>query len=117
MGAPVTQPHELGVVESLVQVVALYQVLSSYVAMSVWLIDRDLRKLPPLMLRRAYSMTSFAAAIFTGYQFGIPQVAVLVHFIRTRRSLWGVMLGLFWAAVAYLPGVAFALLLDLVLPE
>ncbi len=108
---------DLGLFESLVQVVALYQVLSSYVAMSVWVIDRDLRKLPPIMLVRAYSMTSFAAAIFTGYQFGIPQVAVLVHFIRTRRSLWGVLLGVFWAIVAYIPGVVFALLLDLVLPE
>lgn len=110
-------PHELGVFESLVEVVALYQILSSHCAMSVWAIDRDMRKLPPIMLARAYSVTSFAAAIFTGYQFGIPQVAVLVHFIRTRRSIWGVLLGLFWVVVAYLPGVALALLLDLVLPE
>ena len=112
-----TAPHELDLFESAVQAWAILTILGSHCAMSVWVIDRDMRKLPPAMLERAYSVTSFAAAIFAGYQLGIPQIAVLVHFIRTRRSLWGALQGLFWVVVAYLPAVAFALLLDLVMLE
>jgi len=111
------QPHELGLFESAVQAWAIFTILGLHTSMSVWVIDRDMRRLPPKMLERAYSVTSFAAAIFAGYQFGVPQIAVLVHFIRTRRSFAGVLVGLFWVVIAYLPAVAFAVLLDLVLPE
>ncbi len=108
--------HELGLFESAVTAWAIFTILGLHCATSVWVIDRDMRRLPPAMLERAYSVTSFAAAIFAGYQLGNPQIAVLVHFVRTRRSIWGVLQGVLWVVVAYLPGIAFAALLDLVMP-
>jgi hypothetical protein len=106
-----------GLAESLFQVWVVFTILGMDVAMSVWIIDRDMRRLPPAMLERAYSVTSFAAAIFAGSQFGLAVIAVFVHFVRTRRSFKGVLLGLFWLVVARLPVVVFLNVLLAVRPE
>jgi hypothetical protein len=104
-------------VESIFQAWVIWTVIGIDVAMSVWVIDRDMRKLPPAMLERAYSTTSFAAAIFAGSQFNLAVIPVLVHFIRTRRSVRGFFLGLFWVVVARLPLIVFLNVLLAVRPE
>jgi hypothetical protein len=59
----------------------------------------------------------FAAAIFGMMQLGLPQIAIVVHFVRTRRHIGGLFLGLFWAALTYLPIVLLAAILEQVLPD
>lgn len=73
---------------------------------------RDEKGLTEAQLERAWIPTSRAAALVA---FG--QLAVLVHFLRTRRSLYGLGLGVFWTAVATGPSLVVGLLIDLVLPQ
>lgn len=55
---------------------------------------RDLRWLAGEQLARAWNDASLWSAVVA---FG--PLSLLVHFARTRRSLWGALLGLFWMAV------------------
>jgi hypothetical protein len=103
--------------ESIFQAWFVFSALGCYTALSVWFIDRDMQKLPPERLARAYSTTSFAGAVLCGLLLGFPQVAVLVHFIRTRRSFVGVLLGLFWSALTFVPIVVLAEIIDLAFPD
>jgi hypothetical protein len=107
----------LTLTESIFQAWFVFTALGCYTALSVWFIDRDMRKLPPERLERAYSTTSFAGAILCGLLLGFPQIAVLVHFIRTRRSTSGVLLGLFWSVLPFVPMVALAEIIDLAFPD
>ncbi len=108
------KPLSLG--ESIFQAWFVFTALGCYTALSVWFIDRDMQKLPPERLERAYSTISFAGAVLCGLLLGFPQIAVLVHFIRTRRSIGGVLLGLFWSALTFVPIVVFAEIVDLLFP-
>ena len=110
-------PKELSLGESILIAWFTFTALGIYISTTVWFIDRDMRKLPAEKLARAWSPTSFAAAVFAMSQLGLPQIAVLVHFIRTRRSIGGFFLGLFWAALTIVPVFALGMVLDLVLPE
>jgi len=56
-------------------------------------VGRDMRKLPPERLPRAWNSASFWSAIVLFGPLSIP-----VHFVRTRRSLTGLGLGVLWAA-------------------
>ena len=102
---------------SLVAVWFVWTAMGCYCGLSVLFITRDMGKLSPERLERAWSPVQLAAAIFAMMQVGIPQIAILVHFVRTRRSVGGFFLGLFWAALTYLPILALAAILDPLLPD
>ncbi len=110
-------PKELSLIESLVQAWFIFTAMGVYSSLSVWFIDRDMRKLTPERLLRAYSTTSFAAAILCGLLLGFPQIAVVVHFIRTRRSLWGLVQGLLWSALTFVPMLLLAEILEQFFPD
>jgi hypothetical protein len=112
-----TPPKELSLGESILVAWFTFTAIGVYTSMSVWFIDRDMRKLPPERLERAYGPTQFAAAVFCGLMLGFPQIAVVVHFIRTRRSIVGVLLGLVWSALTFVPVFALGMLLDLIVPD
>ena len=107
----------LGLGESILTAWFVWTAMGCYTSLSVWFIDRDMRKLSPERLERAWSPVQFAAAIFGMMQLGFPQIAIVTHFVRTRRSLWGLLLGLFWAALTYLPIIALAAILEAWLPD
>jgi hypothetical protein len=65
------------------------------IALPIWVIRRDLRRLSPERLSRAWLDSTVWSAVVA---FG--PLALVVHFTRTRRSLVGLSLGLAWAAVA-----------------
>lgn len=71
--------------------------LSLQIALSVafpaLVVRRDIARLAPLRLARAWNDASFWSAVVA---FG--PLALIVHFARTRRSLLGLLLGLGWAA-------------------
>ena len=111
-------PHRtdsLGV--SLVAVWFVWTAMGCYTGLTVLFIDRDMRKLSPERLARAWSPVQLAAAVFAMMQVGIPQIAIIVHFVRTRRSILGFFLGLFWAALTYLPILVLAAILGPLLPD
>jgi hypothetical protein len=65
------------------------------IALPVWVIRRDLRRLPAERRSRAWLDSTVWSAVVA---FG--PLALIVHFTRTRRSLLGFVLGLAWAAAA-----------------
>jgi hypothetical protein len=64
------------------------------IAATSFIIRRDMRRLSPERFSRAWNTASFWNAVVV---FG--PVCLPVHFVRTRRTVWGLLLGLFWAAV------------------
>ncbi|HEX7671266.1 MAG TPA: hypothetical protein VF395_16845 [Polyangiaceae bacterium] len=75
------------------------------VFLTATVVRRDMRKLSPEGLARAWNSASFWSAIVAFGPLSIP-----VHFVRTRRSLVGVALGVLWAAaVLVVLGLASAL--------
>jgi hypothetical protein len=72
---------------------------SLQVALSIaapWaIIHSDMRRLCPERLRRCWNEASFWSAIVVFGPLSLP-----VHFIRSRRSLWGLLLGVVWMAAA-----------------
>jgi hypothetical protein len=77
------------------------QVLASWIATigafaEILVVDE--RRLKKPALEHAWPPTSRDAAIFGVFLFGAAYavLAVLIHFVRTRRSLWGAAVGLFW---------------------
>jgi len=67
------------------------------IAVSVLIVTHDVKRLPPELLARAWPTTSMWSAVALLGPFCIP-----IHFVRTRRSLWGVGLGVVWLAGAVL---------------
>jgi hypothetical protein len=65
------------------------------ITVSVLIVLRDVKRLPPDLLARAWPTTSIWSAVALLGPFCIP-----LHFVRTRRSLSGVGLGLAWLAGA-----------------
>jgi hypothetical protein len=64
------------------------------VALTAWVVRRDMRRLPPELFARSWNEASFWSAVVAFHP-----LSILVHFVRTRRSVWGVVLGLFWTAL------------------
>lgn len=58
-----------------------------------WVVRLDQRRLPPEQLDRTWNEPSFWAAIVTFGPLCIP-----VHFVKSRRSLLGFLLGMAWMA-------------------
>jgi hypothetical protein len=63
-------------------------------AYPVFVVRRDLARLPPERLARAWNDASLWSAAAT-----LGPLCLIVHFARTRRSWPGFALGLFWAFV------------------
>ncbi len=63
------------------------------IPLTAWVIRRDMRRLDPVRYARSWNTASFWSAVV-----GFGPLSILVHFIRTRRNLWGAVLGLLWAA-------------------
>ncbi len=59
-----------------------------------WVLRRDMRRLPPDQQERAWNDASFWVAVVVFNPICIP-----IHFIRTRRSLGGVVRGMAWMGV------------------
>ncbi len=70
-----------------------------------WIIRFDTRRLDRIRWLRTWPPATHWVAVVV---FG--PLAVLVHFLRTRRSLFGAVIGVFAAGLAVLPGVALALI-------
>jgi hypothetical protein len=64
------------------------------------IIVHDERRLQGEELARAWPPPSRDAAIF-GIFLGLPPVCLFLHFVRTRRDLRGVLLGLVWLVAVY----------------
>lgn len=79
------------------EVLQLSLQLALSILFPVLVIRRDLARLAPLGLSRAWNDASLWSAVVT---FG--PISLVVHFARTRRSLLGLGLGLLWAAGAIL---------------
>jgi purine-cytosine permease-like protein len=89
-----------------VEVVAFALQLALTIALTAGVVRRDERRLPPERLARAWNVASFCSAVVAFGPLCIP-----VHFVRTRRNLIGVLLGLLWTAIvlATLAGIGTAL--------
>jgi hypothetical protein len=105
-------PRQETVAESIVEVVAILVSAALSWIVSAWIIKRDEKKLDETMLARAYAPATLIASVFL-----FQQIAVLVHFIRTRRSFKGFFLGLGWAIAAGVPSVIVDAVFGLFLPE
>ena len=70
------------------------------------IILRDERRLQGAMLDRAWPPASRDAAIFGAWNLGVHPACVLLHFVRTRRSLRGFGQGLLWLAAVVLVGAS-----------
>ena len=73
------------------------------IALSAWVVRRDVKRLRPELLSRAWPDSSFWSAVVC-----FSPICVPVHFVRTRRSAVGVALGVGWftATVAAVNGLA-----------
>jgi hypothetical protein len=78
-----------------VLVIALSFVLNA--ALPYLIVKRDLQRLPPERLSRAWNEASFLSAVIVFGPLSLP-----VHFAKTRRSLAGLALGLGFGAGAIL---------------
>jgi len=85
----------------MLQVISLTLQIALGIALPVWVIRRDLRRLSPERLARAWNEATVWSAVVA---FG--PIALIVHFSRTRRSLGGFGLGLGWAALLLVLGAA-----------
>ena len=87
----------------MLQVISLTLQIALGVALPVWVIRRDLRRLSPERLARAWNDATVWSAVVA---FG--PLALIVHFTRTRRSLAGFGQGLGWALLGLALGAALA---------
>ena len=88
---------------------------SLQLVLGIWvpatIVRRDIRKLPPPVLARAWPDTSVWVAVAL-----VSSFAVLLHFARTRRSLRGFLLGVVWFAACLLLLFLTASLADWLIP-
>lgn len=73
------------------------------VALTAWVVRRDMRRLDPKRLARGWNTASFWSAVV-----GFGPLCIPVHFARTRRTILGLGLGLVWgvAVLVVLSGVS-----------
>jgi len=64
------------------------------IAVPAWIIRRDEARLPPALSDRSFDNVSFWVAVVVFGPLSLP-----VHFVRTRRNIRGVCLGLSWFAM------------------
>jgi hypothetical protein len=93
--------------------VEVFQILGSWAVTLpavAWIIVRDERRLRGRQLENAWPPSSRDAAIYALWNFGVHHLSVLIHFVRTRRSLRGVGLGLAWLTAVVAADLAAQLL-------
>jgi len=81
----------------LLAVVDLVLQMAMGVVLTASVLRWDMRRLPPERLARAWNVASFWSAVV-----GFGPLCLVVHFIRTRRSLAGALLGLAFALAVLL---------------
>jgi hypothetical protein len=86
----------------LVQIVAFLVVT---LPMVICVIVRDEKLLEGAELERAWPPVSRDAAIFGLYYVGLHPLCVLIHFVRTRRSVRGAVLGVVWLTAIVALGI------------
>ncbi len=64
------------------------------IVLTAWVVRRDMRRASSQKLARSWNDASFWSAVVAFGPLCIP-----VHFVRTRRTLLGLGLGLLWAAL------------------
>ena len=86
-------------------------------AVAAAIVRIDERRLTGVRLERAWPPVSRDAVVFATWQFGIlfGCPAMLVWFIRTRRSLWGVAQGLAAAGLLFAAALVSALVPEAVI--
>lgn len=62
-----------------------------------WIVRRDMRRIPEVELDRAWTDASFWCAIVAFGPLSLP-----FHYVKTRRSLVGLALGIVWTVAALL---------------
>ena len=78
-----------------VDVVTLAVDLVLSVALPLWIVHRDVRRLNPEQLARTWPDATFGvAAVWIG------PLMLPIHFVMARRSLLGLVLGLLWLVLA-----------------
>jgi hypothetical protein len=89
-----------------VEVVALTLQIALSIALPALIVRWDMARLSAERLERAWNAASFWSSIVAFGPLCLP-----VHFVKTRRSITGFLLGAFWAAlnVAVSAAVASAL--------
>jgi hypothetical protein len=88
--------------EELVRVVVSLAVTLPAVAT---VIVMDERRLTGRELERAWPPQSRDCAIFTLVNLGVPQLCVLIHFLKTRQSARGFVIGMAWVVAIGLSDV------------
>jgi hypothetical protein len=68
----------------------------------VAIVVRDELRLAGQELERAWPPQSRDAAIFGLWMMGVHPLCILVHFVRTRRNVRGVLFGLGWLGLVVL---------------
>lgn len=76
------------------EILSFVSVAIVQMALPFWLIRRDDRRLSPERWARGFPPATFWIAIV---YFG--PLAILLHYVRTRRSLAGLAMGIAWLAV------------------
>jgi hypothetical protein len=74
------------------ELIALFAQLVAGIVLPAWVVRHDERHLCEERLDRAWPPASFWCAVVTFGLFCLP-----IHFLRTRRSIWGLGLGLVWS--------------------
>ncbi len=79
--------------------------VAATIGISAWVVRRDVKRLEPRLLSRAWPDASLWAAVVYFSPLCVP-----IHFLRTRRSLPGVFLALGWfvGTVLAVSGIAWA---------
>jgi hypothetical protein len=74
-----------------VSVIDLVVQLPLQIMLTAWVVRRDMWRTPPAQLVRAWNDASFWSAVVVFGPLCIP-----VHFVRTRRSFAGLVVGIAW---------------------
>jgi hypothetical protein len=89
--------------------VEVFQILGSWAVTLpavAWIIVRDERRLRGKQLEHAWPPVSRDAAIYALWNFGVHHLSVVIHFVRTRRSLLGLGIGCAWLAAVVAADIA-----------
>jgi hypothetical protein len=78
-------------------VLALLVQFFASIFVTAWIVRFDIQRLPPARKERAWPDSSLWAAVVW-----FSPLCLLIHFLRTRRSLLGLLLGVVWLLAAML---------------
>lgn len=72
-------------------VIDLVSQIALQITLTAWVVRRDMRRASPERLLRAWNDATFWTAVVVFGPLCIP-----VHFVRTRRSIVGLLIGVLW---------------------